>query len=374
MTVLRVVLDDVLARAGRSAARYAAELSRALIETAPDGCGVEAVTAAASAEQRAELAALLPGLGEVHAARLPRRELELAWRFGAVTSPRDTMLHSPSLLAPLRARERERHGAAQTTVTVHDLAAWHWPETLPPRRAAWERAMLARAERHADAVVVPTHAVADGLRELSSLGDRIRVAGAAVAASLRVPDDTDAVAARLGLPERYVLSTASLNPRRGLDALLDALRGIDAPLVLAGEPDWREHTLEAAARERGIAPARILRLGELSDAELAVVYSRAAVFANPSLEEGFGLASLEAFSLGAPVVNSDAPALEEVAAGAGLVVERGPAFAENLAEGIQAVLDNDELAERLRIKGRDRAGAFSWHDSAEKIWQLHADL
>lgn len=372
MTVLRVVLDDVLARAGRSATRYATELGRALIDTAPAGCSVAAVTASLSPAQRAELAAALPGLAEIHAAPLPRRELELAWRFGVAAGPREAMLHSPSLLAPLRARSAE--GAAQTTVTVHDLAAWHWPDTLPSRTAARARAMLARAERHADAVVVPTHAVAEGLREFTSLGDRIRVAGAAVAPSLRVPDDADAVATRLALPARYVLSTASLNPRRGLAALLDALRGIEVPLVLVGEADWREQTVAASAAERELAPSRILRLGELGDAELAVAYSRAAVFANPSLEEGFGLASLEAFSLGVPVVNSDAPALVEVAAGAGLVVERGEAFADNLAEGIRAVLDDDALAERLRIKGRDRAGAFSWHDSAEKIWQLHADL
>ncbi len=85
---------------------------------------------------------------------------------------------------------------------------------------------------------------------------------------------------------------------------------------------------------------------------------------------------LEALSFGIPVVHSDAPALVELAADAGVVVERNPGegYAEALAEGISRVLNDAEFAERLYYAGQDRARAFNWRMSAEKVWQLHADL
>jgi glycosyltransferase involved in cell wall biosynthesis len=65
-----------------------------------------------------------------------------------------------------------------------------------------------------------------------------------------------------------------------------------------------------------------------------------------------------------------------VAGGAGLVVERGgkKGYPERLAEAIAQVLDDSDLRSRLSVAGSDRARAFSWRDSAERVWQLHADL
>ncbi len=85
---------------------------------------------------------------------------------------------------------------------------------------------------------------------------------------------------------------------------------------------------------------------------------------------------LEAFHFGTPVVHSDAPALVEVAAEAGVVVARSTpdTYPERLAEAIVSVLDNPALTQRLRYAGFDRASAFSWRDSAQRVWQLHADL
>ena len=117
-------------------------------------------------------------------------------------------------------------------------------------------------------------------------------------------------------------------------------------------------------------------LGFLTDADLAVALERASVFVFPSIAEGFGLPVIEAFSLGTPVVHSDVPAVVEVAAGAGVAVacEDAEGYPERLAAAISAVLADPALAKRLRITGLDRAKTFSWKDSAEKVWQLHADL
>ena len=236
--------------------------------------------------------------------------------------------------------------------------------------------MARRAERYADAIVVPTHAVADELSGAVGFGERIRVIAGAVSSDLTLPADADARAQALGLPERYVLAVGPLEKRKGIPDLLWAMGDVhwpDVPLVLAGVGDLDLDELEHQAH---IDAGRVIPLGRLDDADLAVAYVRAAVLAVPSISEGFGLPALEAMGLGTPVVHSDAPALLEVCADAGVVVPREDAagYPRRLADAIRSVLDDDALAAQLGVRGRDRAGLFSWRDSAEKTWQLHADL
>ncbi|MDO9589778.1 MAG: glycosyltransferase, partial [Microcella sp.] len=150
----------------------------------------------------------------------------------------------------------------------------------------------------------------------------------------------------------------------------------DLPLLLVGQQGWGGVDVDALVAEAGLDEGRVRLLGAIDDTSLAVALSRATVAVVPSIAEGFGLPLLEAMSLGVPTVHSDAPALVEVADGAGIVVEREPRekYPLRLAEALRRVVDDESLAAELRVQGRDRAGAYSWSDSAEKTWQLHADL
>jgi len=96
----------------------------------------------------------------------------------------------------------------------------------------------------------------------------------------------------------------------------------------------------------------------------------------PSLAEGFGLPIVEAFAHGTPVVHSDAPALVEVAGGAGIAVPYQPitSYVERLAGAIGEVAGNPATAAHMSAQGRERAAAFDWRDSAARVWQLHVGL
>src|SRR5690606_13744201 len=139
----------------------------------------------------------------------------------------------------------------------------------------------------------------------------------------------------------------------------------ELPLVIAGSEKWRDRDVATVAREAGLAEGRVISLGHLTDADLAVAYARASVFVFPNRVAGFGLPLIEAFSLGTPVVHADSPAALEIAAGAGLVVELGDddTYPARLASAIASVVNEPKVAERLRYSGLDRAGAFSWADS-----------
>jgi len=380
MTTLRVIAEDAVTPAGAGLARYALELSRALVQAAPAGTDVEFVFAAHPARDIDRFRELLPGASAYHSAALPRGPLAAAWAAGSMLGAAAAMVHAPTLFAPIAPHDRRRDGVQQVA-TIHDTLAWTHPGSLGRANAAWTRAMARRAARHADAIVVPTHAVADQLAELLNVGDRLRVIGGAVSGALTAPadDEAEARASWLKLPARYVLAHGPLDARRGLDALVAAMPLIDADvaLLVVGEDEHRGRRLSEAAMTAGLPEGRVRALGPVSDADLALLLQRAAVFVAPSREEGFGLAALEALTLGTPLVHSDAPALVEVAGGAGLAVARaegGSSYAERLADAIGRVLGDAALAERLRVAGLDRAKAFSWRDSAARVWQLHADL
>ncbi len=271
-------------------------------------------------------------------------------------------------MAPLHAHDRANNPTDQVVVTVHDAIAWTDPELVAPRELAWQRAMIKRAEKYADAIVVPSHAVAVQLDEAFGFGDRLRVIPGAPSRSLRTPADAEARAEALGLPERFILTVADTSQRKGLASLLGAPRPL--PLLIAAGSD------ADAVREAAAGLDDITVFGPLEDADLGTLYDRATVYVQPSLAEGFGLAVLEALDHGVPVIHTDDPALVETTSGAAIVVPRDgdESLADRLGAAIHAVLDRPDARTRLSVAATDRASAFSWKDSADRVWQLHADL
>lgn len=377
MTTLRVVVDHLVRRDAGGIGRYTEELTKQLIATAPAGCELEAIVSLVPPEEVEEIRERLTG---ARVTRLPMawRELSFAFQTGLFVPGMRGMVHSPSLLAPLGKHDRRADGD-QVTATIHDTLPWTHPESLGPVELHWQKSMAKRAHRFADAVIVPTHAVADQLQEIMDFGDRIRVVGGAPATGLVVPADANERAERLGLPDRYLFTMGTIEPRKGVRALIRAMALPETgglPLLIAGEDRWGQESATGLAAAAGLPEDRVRALGRLSDADLAVVFDRAEIFVYPSLAEGFGLPMVEAFRFGAPVIHSDDPALIEVGAGAGVAVEREPAesYPERLAGAIGEILGDGRVASRLRVLSADRARAFSWRDSAERIWQLHADL
>lgn len=343
-----LVLEQCLAPVPGGTGRYSRELARALAATAPEGATVEGVTA----WHRHPL--VLDDL-PVRRLAVPRRGLVAAWSSWGRPRLDADVVHAPT---PLHPRKRRGQGLV---VGVHDAVPWTHPETLTPRGVRWHRAMVERAAAAADLVVVPTRAVAEELARHVRLRD-VLVVGEGVSPDLALPADADARAARLGLPERYLLTVATLEPRKGLTDLVAALDHVPGvPLLVAGPAGWGGVDVATLAGD-----ADVRALGQVSDPDLAVLLSRAEALVVPSQAEGFGLPLLEGMAAGTPVVTTDVPALVEVAGGAALAVPRA-----DLGAALRAVLDDGALRSRLRHDGPLRAAHYTWEGAAHALWDAY---
>ncbi|WP_261166025.1 glycosyltransferase [Microbacterium sp. Marseille-Q6965] len=356
---LRVVLDQLVSPTGDDVATASRELAAALVATAPLGCRVEGILPAGE-----DIG--LAGLSHEHRLRLNRMQLAAAWRFGVASGVGGGLIHSPTLMAPLVRHDRVNEGD-QTVVTVWDLAPWETPSEVSRAEADWQRAMLRRAMKHADAIVVPTHAIAERLAEWADLGERIRVIPGAVLDGFAVPTDADARRRDLRLPVEYVATAGGPAESDGLAAALRAAAATTLDIVVIGVPEGAEPTVVDLAAAAGLPERRVHARGWLDRGDRAAVIGGARAFLAPSPRSAWPWRATEAMALGTPLVAVDSPVHREVIYDGGLFVP-----ADQMPEALRTVVDSG--GRRLSVLGRDRARAFTWMGSAEKVWQLHADL
>lgn len=371
-TTLRVVLDQLVTATDPDLASASRELAAALVATSPAGCDVAAIVPSG-----ADLVKI-PGLAEVHRLGLGRRELAAAWQLGVAAGAPRGLVHAPTLLAPLVRHDRV-HDNDQTVVTLWDLQPWDAPSELPRTAVAWHKAMLKRAEKHADAVVVPTHAVADRLAEMTRLGARVRVIAGAAPAEFRVPIDAVGRRRTLGIPDGCIVCGGDATATSALTVAFDAVvrAGFDLPVVVTDCAENQMPEVAAAALAAGLRDGQVHVRGRLGDADRAAVLDAAVAYVAPSRRSAFPWRVIEALRLGVPIVAVASPDHREIIVDGGLVVGETHAAdtdADALAAALQRALASTEAADRLGVLAADRGRAFSWHEAADRVWQLHAEL
>jgi len=174
--------------------------------------------------------------------------------------------------------------------------------------------------------------------------------------------------------KKCILFVGRLIPRKGLPFLIQAAEQIvkerkDAAFVIVGDGPLRSHLVEYL-KKIGLSDYFVF-LGDVSDTALPEIYNCADVFALPSIQEGQGIALLEAQATGKPVVAFDVGAVGEALADkeTGLLVKPE---SDALAKAVLDLISNETLRERMGTKGREFVCAnFSWSNCAEKMLKVY---
>jgi glycosyltransferase involved in cell wall biosynthesis len=227
---------------------------------------------------------------------------------------------------------------------IHDLVPLRFPDWTTRRTRSMHGAKYRNAARTCDVIFANSRFTADDVRErLGVDAGRLRVAPPGVDPVFR----PDGERADLGRP--YVLTAATLEPRKNLGTLVDAFRSLggEHALAVAGGEGWGE--------QPDLGVEGVIRLGFVQDERLAALYRGASVFVYPSRFEGFGIPIVEAMASGLPVVASSHPSMDEACGDA--AVRADPESPEEIAAGIETALrERDELVRR----GLEHAREFTW--------------
>lgn len=287
------------------------------------------------------------------------------------------LFHAPSNIMPAGLR-------VPCVTTIHDIM-WltnpDWCRTGP--RGMVDRLFyshgIRRAMRSAKAIITVSEASAQAITTYDpSTAARLHVALSGVSTRFRPTTPDWSALAGLGLSSdrRFVLTTGQYAPYKNHEGAIAGFAHAfhdrpDIDLVIVQRAGRGSHRLQRLADELGIGQ-RLRLLTAVSETLLLSLYSAASVFLHPSLCEGFGNPVAEAMACGCPVVTSNVSAMPEVAGGAAYLVD--PHDPAAIAQGLQAVVDNPRVAERMHAAGLSRATELDWQKVGATTLSVYRQL
>lgn len=279
------------------------------------------------------------------------------------------LLHVPHFNVPLLY-------SGKFVATIHDLL-WHevksWTVTTlsAPKYAVKYlayRGSVRNTVLRAEKLIVPSLTVKrDLLKRFKLPQEKIEVTYEGVASNvLKNKKNLKNVLAKLGVKEGFVLYVGNLYPHKNVESIVRAvklLRNNNLQIVIVSSRNVFQKRFLAFIKKEGLKD-RIHVLGNVSDAELGVLYSSAKAFVFPSFSEGFGLPGLEAMAAGLPLLCSDIPVFHEIYNDAPEYFN--PRDANDIAQKLQRVLADNNLRLKMIKKGRIQASKYSWKKMAEE--------
>lgn len=266
---------------------------------------------------------------------------------------------------------------AKLVVTVHDLGPILHPEYFSDSKPWLFRRGMDFAVANADALVCVSESTAIDLLDVygSHLEGKVHVALEGVDKNFFGTRSIDQLKPLPTGGKPFFLAAGAMSPRKNLKRVLAAFERVQDViphhLILVGGSGWESKEIHEELSKPSMRN-RVHHLGYVSDSELRALYQAAEFYVHPSLYEGFGLTILEAMAAGCPVITSNTSSLPEVAGEAAELVD--PISIDEIAESILKMASSEQLRERMRTNGLERASQFSWSDCAAKVANVYRAL
>lgn len=259
----------------------------------------------------------------------------------------------------------------RTAFSVHDLVSIYYPEHMGRLNAIVHHLYFRKSVERADVILaVSLRTKTDLIRELGVPEAKVHVVHAGVASGFQ-PIPMVEVAERiqrLGIPDKYLLSVGTIEPRKNYPLLFQVIAGLpDLHLVIAGRKGWKYGKILSQIAELGL-DRRVHLLEYVSTPDLVALYNAAQLVVLPSVYEGFGLPVLEAMACGTPVLASNTSSLPEVGGDAAAYFESNSV--ESLRAELVRLLADPVARAAMSARGLARAKEFTWQRAARTALAL----
>ncbi len=256
-------------------------------------------------------------------------------------------------------------------IMAHDLSFEYFPEFFS-FKSRFRHSDTKKLYQEAHAVLAPSESTKQDLEQIYRL-DPKKIQVTPLAPTFSQNQNITGFT----LPRRFILSLATLEPRKNFISVLEAYEQYcdetrnPIALVLAGAHGFKSRPLIRLIKRSRYAK-QIHLLGYVDETQKQELYRRATVFVFPSFYEGFGLPPLEAMSQGCPVIVSQTSSLPELIKTAGILID--PYNVNDLSEALKMLLHSNRLQETYKKQGYVRAAEFSWHSTAQKTLDVFNTL
>jgi glycosyltransferase involved in cell wall biosynthesis len=186
--------------------------------------------------------------------------------------------------------------------------------------------------------------------------------------------DENRIISQYTAKKRYLITIGTVYPKKNIERLVEAFSQINTSnvdLLICGAPGANSDSIFTSPTRYNVVDS-VHFLGRIDTSQLKVLLKNSQAFVFPSLYEGFGIPILEAFSMGVPVISSNATCLPEIAGDGALFFD--PNSVDELSKAIDLILLDKELAEEFIAKGKSRVSCFSWEKSAKEHKEFFIDV
>lgn len=253
---------------------------------------------------------------------------------------------------------------SRVIITVHDLIQEMY---YPPDESLKKRAELIQ---HADGIIAISEKTKEDLLRIYPSVSENRITVIYHGCTMKQPDGIS----EIQFPLNYILMVGNRGEYKNGIIVFEAFAKIkniydNLKLVCVGGGKFSDDEI-SIINELGINE-NVTQMS-LSDKELFYAYKNAKCFVFPSLYEGFGIPILEAFFCECPIILSNTSCFPEIAGDCALYFD--PHSAEELAEQIELLVDNPNIAEELVKKGQERLKLFKWEYTTEKTLEFYREI
>ena len=272
----------------------------------------------------------------------------------------------------------------------HDLSWEIFPEFFTMRQRLWHHLINPRRfYQNAHHVIAVSENTKQDLVDLYAIDpERIDVVYPGMDHGLFYQrDDTRAVREKYHLPENFILSVGTIEPRKNYETLLEAFdmllsrspiltkEGTKGKfdimnLVIVGAEGWKYDRIYRFWN-RMKHKSQVRFLFNVTREDLPYIYSAARLFVYPSFYEGFGFPPLEAAACGTPVIVSHSSSLPEIMGDAALYID--PFNIADLARAMERLLSDSALCDTLQTQGKEKVRTFTWNKAVHTLTDIIND-